>query len=71
MSERLFVLLQHVIPKLALTRLMGYLAGLRAGSLTHAVITRFVAKYQVNMAEAANPDPTAYATFNEFFLPAP
>ncbi|MCB5195417.1 archaetidylserine decarboxylase [Deefgea salmonis] len=70
MSERLFVLLQYVIPKLALTRLMGYLAGLRAGRLTHAVITRFVAKYQVNMAEAANPNPAAYATFNAFFTRA-
>jgi phosphatidylserine decarboxylase len=31
------------------------------------VIRGFVAKYQVNMAEAANPDIAAYPTFNEFF----
>ena len=70
MSERLFVYMQYVIPKLALTRLMGFLAGLRAGSLTTAVIRGFVAKYQVNMSEAANPDISAYPTFNEFFTRA-
>lgn len=70
MSERLFVCLQYVIPKLALTRLMGFLAGLRAGGLTTAVIRGFVAKYQVNMSEAANPDIAAYPTFNEFFTRA-
>lgn len=67
MSDRLFVMLQYVIPKLLLTQLMGFLAGLRAGKLTTAVIRGFVAKYQVNMAEAANPDIAAYPTFNEFF----
>jgi len=66
-SDRLFVMLQYVIPKLLLTQLMGFLAGLRAGKLTTAVIRGFVAKYQVNMAEAANPDIAAYPTFNEFF----
>ena len=70
MSERLFVLFQYVMPKLALTRLMGALAGLRAGGLTRGVIRGFIAKYQVNMAEAANPNVAAYATFNAFFTRA-
>ena len=32
-----------------------------------SVIRWFVGRYGVNMAEAANPDIAAYATFNEFF----
>ena len=31
------------------------------------VIRWFIGRYKVNMAEAANPDPAAYPTFNEFF----
>jgi phosphatidylserine decarboxylase len=60
-------MLQHILPKLALTRLFGYFAGLQAGASTTAVIRWFIGKYQVNMSEAANPDPSAYSTFNEFF----
>ncbi len=67
MSERLFVLLQHVLPKLLITRLFGLLARQRAGALTHWTIRRFIARYGVNMAEAADSDPAAYASFNEFF----
>jgi phosphatidylserine decarboxylase len=66
-SDRLAVLPQYLLPKQALTVLAGRLAGARAGGLTHAAIRRFVARYGVNMAEAAQPDITAYPTFNEFF----
>jgi phosphatidylserine decarboxylase len=64
------VLPQYVLPKLALTRLMGQLAGARGGALTTRVIRWFIERYRVNMAEAANPDPAAYATFNDFFTRA-
>ena len=67
MSDRLAVLPQYLIPKQALTVLAGKLAGARAGGLTTSVIRWFVGRYGVNMAEAANPDPAAYATFNDFF----
>ncbi|MEJ2795089.1 archaetidylserine decarboxylase [Iodobacter sp. LRB] len=70
MSERLFVLLQHVLPKLALTALAGAGANLKAGGLTQAVIRWFIGKYKVNMSEAADADPAAFATFNEFFTRA-
>lgn len=70
MSDRLAVLPQYLIPKLALTRLMGWLAQRRGGALTRATVTRFVARYGVNMAEAADPDIANYATFNEFFTRA-
>ena len=67
MSDRLAVLPQYLIPKQALTALAGKLAGAEAGGLTTSVIRWFIGRYGVNMAEAANPDPSAYASFNEFF----
>src|SRR5690606_20572607 len=66
----LAVRLQYLLPKLALTRLAGAFAGARAGALTQWAIRRFIARYGVNMDEAANPDPTAYDTFNAFFTRA-
>ena len=67
MSDRLFLLAQRVLPKQALTRAVGWLAAREAGSLTHVAIRRFIARYQVDMSEAAQPDPSAYRSFNEFF----
>ena len=64
------VLLQHLLPKQALTSLAGVLAGARGGAATTAAIRAFVGRYGVNMAEAAQPDPAAYPTFNEFFTRA-
>ena len=70
MSDRLAVLAQHLLPKQLLTEAAGRLAGARAGALTTALIRRFVARYGVDMAEAADPDVAGYATFNEFFTRA-
>ncbi len=67
MSERLAVALQYALPKLLLTQLAGKLAGLEGGKVTTAVIRWFAKRYGVNMAEAANPDPASYASFNQFF----
>ncbi len=67
MSDRLAVLPQYLLPKQVLTVLAGKLANVRAGSLTTSVIRWFVARYGVNMTEAANPEIASYATFNEFF----
>ncbi len=66
-SDRLAVLPQYLIPKQALTALAGKLASAEAGSLTTSVIRWFVGRYNVNMAEAANPDIANYKSFNEFF----
>jgi phosphatidylserine decarboxylase len=70
MSTRLAVLPQYLLPKQALTSLAGVVAGARAGALTTALIRWFVRRYGVNMAEALDPDPAAYASFNEFFTRA-
>lgn len=58
---------QYLLPKQALTRLAGAFANAHAGTLTTWVIRRFIRRYKVNMAEAAQPDPASYATFNDFF----
>jgi phosphatidylserine decarboxylase len=70
MSDRLAVLPQYLMPKLLLTRLAGHYASKPMGGVTTATIRRFVARYGVNMAEAAQPDIARYATFNEFFTRA-
>lgn len=67
MSDRIAVLPQYLIPKQALTVLAGKLASKEAGGLTTSVIRWFVGRYNVNMAEAANPDIASYKSFNEFF----
>ena len=61
------IILQHMLPKQALTRIAGVFANLEAGKLTTMVISWFIKRYQVNMAEAANPDAASYKTFNQFF----
>jgi len=69
-SDRLAVLPQYLMPKQMLTAMAGALARRPLGALTHAAIRRFVARYGVNMDEAAEPDITRYATFNDFFTRA-
>ena len=70
MNDRIFVTLQYVLPKQAMTVLAGWLAHWRGGRFTHAFIAWFVRRYQVNMAEAAEPDLTRYSSFNAFFTRA-
>jgi phosphatidylserine decarboxylase len=69
-AERLAVASQYLVPKQALTALAGVVAGARGGGLTTALIRWFVGRYGVNMAEAAEPDITRYASFNDFFTRA-
>lgn len=70
MSERLAVLLQYLLPKQALTVFAGKVANARGGAMTARLIKWFVGRYKVNMSEAANPDISSYATFNDFFTRA-
>ena len=67
MSDALAVLPQYLIPKQALTALAGSFARAEAGAATRAFIRWFANRYQVNMAEADNPDLASYPTFNAFF----
>jgi phosphatidylserine decarboxylase len=69
-SDRLAVLPQYLLPKQALTALAGAVARHRGGAFTTGLIRRFVARYGVDMAEAAEPRVDAYASFNDFFTRA-
>ncbi|HIF9166882.1 TPA: archaetidylserine decarboxylase [Photobacterium damselae] len=68
MLDNIKIGLQYCAPKHALTRLAGKLASWKGGKLTTAVIRWFIKQYKIEMAEARNPDPAAYATFNDFFV---
>ena len=70
LADRLAVLPQYLLPKQLLTSFAGAAARHAAGDLTTAAIRRFVARYGVDMLEAANPDIASYPTFNEFFTRA-
>ena len=64
------VLLQYLLPKQAITWFSGKVANAQAGPITTAIIRRFIAQYQVDMHEAAEPDFTTYTSFNAFFTRA-
>jgi len=70
LADRWAVLPQYLLPKQALTALAGAAAARPGGALTTWAIRRFIARYGVEMAEAAEPDPAAYPSFNEFFTRA-
>ena len=70
MSDRLAVLPQYLLPKGALTNFAGRVAGAKGGAMTTRLIRWFVGRYDVNMAEALEPDIGHYASFNEFFTRA-
>ncbi|MDQ2893908.1 MAG: archaetidylserine decarboxylase [Pseudomonadota bacterium] len=67
MSDRLKILIQHLLPKQRLTTFAGRIAGAQASPLTLPLIRWFVRKYGVDMTEAENPDLASYKSFNDFF----
>ena len=70
LSERVAVAGQFLLPKQALTAMAGAAARLQGGGVTTSVIRWFIQRYGVNMSEAAQADPAAYASFNDFFTRA-
>jgi phosphatidylserine decarboxylase len=70
LSDPLAVWLQHLLPKRALTVLVGRGAAAKGGAATTAVVRWFIRRYGVDMSEAADPDPAHYDTFNAFFTRA-
>ncbi|MCS4295594.1 phosphatidylserine decarboxylase [Comamonas sp. BIGb0152] len=67
MRDRFAVLPQYLLPKKWMTATAGKLASAELGGATTAFIRWFVARYQVNMDEAAQPDIAQYPSFNAFF----
>lgn len=67
---RLFVATQHILPQHALSGLMYRLARVRWRPLKDLLIRTLLHLYRIDMPEAAQPDPRAYAHFNAFFTRA-
>jgi len=67
LKEAAFIIGQFLLPHHALSRLLGALAQCRWGWLKNGLISYFIKHYQVDMTEAANPNPKAYSCFNDFF----
>ncbi len=68
LGRRAFIVFQYVLPKHAVTALIYALA--RSRPLAQFLIGGFSKLYTIDFAEAAEPDPRGYATFNEFFTRA-
>jgi len=66
--DKIFIFLQHLLPQHLLSRCTGALADLRHPLwLKNWLIHIFIRQFKVDMAEAADPDHTSYASFNAFF----
>ncbi|MBB3167234.1 archaetidylserine decarboxylase [Simiduia aestuariiviva] len=70
MSPKLFASLQYLIPQHALSRAAGWLAETPIPWIKDPFTRWFVDRYDVNMSEALEEDPTRYACFNDFFTRA-
>ena len=66
----LLTALTHVLPHRTLSSLARRLAYSSHPALSRRLIDTVVAKFGVDLSEAAEPDPRAYPTFNAFFTRA-
>src|SRR5512133_2642345 len=66
MSDRLFISVLRLVPKNALSRLVGALTRWRApAAVRHAAMRAFAARYRIDLSES--PELDAYRSFGEFF----
>ncbi|WP_266168984.1 archaetidylserine decarboxylase [Dyella subtropica] len=61
------VLLQYILPHRALSRVVYWATRWTFAPWKNFLISQIVQRYQVNMAEATQPDALAYQHFNAFF----
>lgn len=70
MKDSLFIMMQYLLPQHLLSRLAGKLANCQWSAVKAPFIRWFIQRYKVDMTQALEPDPTAYASFNAFFTRA-
>ena len=63
-----FVLMQYILPRHFLTRLIWRIARIRHVATKDFLITRFVAAFDVDLDEVKLDVPGDFATFNDFFI---
>lgn len=68
MRDRLFVILQHLLPRYALTALVYRLARVRQRAVKDFLIRRFVHHFDVDLEGVREPVPEGFPTFNAFFV---
>jgi phosphatidylserine decarboxylase len=70
-SDQAFALLQQLLPQHLLSRTMHRVARSRKPLVRKAITQAILRSYpQIDLAEAAQPDPNAYESFNAFFTRA-
>ena len=65
--QKLLARAQHLLPHHALSRLAGLITGSRLPWVRRPLVRWFIHRYGVDLSEAAEPDPEAYASFQTFF----
>lgn len=68
MKDRLFVILQYLLPRHALTAVVYRIARIRKPAIKDFLISRFVRLYGVDTTEIKLAVPDDFATFNDFFV---
>lgn len=66
-GERAFIGLQYLLPQRLLSWIVGIVGASRIGFVRAGLIRAFLGRYPVDLAEAAEPDPARYVSFNDFF----
>lgn len=67
LSDKVKIIFQYIMPKHAISRLVGKLAAAKMGWLTTKLIKLFIDAYGINMNEAKLKNASDFDTFNNFF----
>ena len=70
LGQKSFVALQHVMPQHLLTSVVYKATRSRSPGIKNWLIGNFVRHFKPEMSDAVEPNPLAYASFNEFFTRA-
>ncbi len=68
MRDRLFVMLQHLLPRYAMTALIYRVARIRTPAIKDFLIRHFVRLFNVDLEGVREPVPAGFRTFNDFFV---
>ncbi|GAW94593.1 phosphatidylserine decarboxylase proenzyme [Colwellia marinimaniae] len=67
LSDKIKIAWQYIMPKHAISRLVGKFAAAKMGWLTTKLISLFIKAYGINMNEAKLKNASDFDTFNNFF----
>ncbi|MDC9720957.1 MAG: archaetidylserine decarboxylase [Gammaproteobacteria bacterium] len=67
MGDRLFVLMQYLLPQHLISRVVGILAHSSMPVIKDPFIRTFIKRFKVNMDEAERQHASEYDSFNDFF----